>query len=74
LRQRLEQISAAFRDVKAGDRYALTYHPATGTELALNGKPLVAIQGADFAEAYFSIWLGKHPIDKDLKKRLFGKR
>jgi len=30
------------------------------------------IQGADFAAALFSIWLGGKPIDKTLKKQLLG--
>lgn len=45
------------------DRYSLTYMPGVGTELALNDNPLGVIDGADFAAAYFRIWLGDHPID-----------
>jgi hypothetical protein len=47
--------------------------PRRGTELSYNGKPLVLIEGADFASAYFAIWLGRNPIDKDLKKQLIRK-
>jgi hypothetical protein len=35
---------------------------------------LVAIEGADFAAAYFSIWQGNKPMDKNLKKALLKKR
>ena len=35
---------------------------------------LVAIKGADFAAAYFSIWLGHKPLDDNLKKALLHKR
>lgn len=70
LRPRLDRISALYRDVKPGDRYALTYIPGRGTELALNGTPLGTIEGADFAAAYFSIWLGPKPLDAALKSQL----
>jgi hypothetical protein len=72
-----------FRSIKGPDfgeaadevlaNYALTYVPRRGTELSYNGKPLVLIEGADFASAYFAIWLGRNPIDKDLKKQLIRK-
>ena len=70
LQQRLDRLNAAYRDVQPGDRYALSYHPGRGTELSLNGIPLVTIEGADFAAAYFGVWLGREPIDNDLKKSL----
>ena len=73
LRERLDRINRFYRDVKPGDRYALTYLPRRGTELSYNGKPLVLIEGADFASAYFAIWLGRNPIDKPLKEQLLHK-
>jgi hypothetical protein len=73
LRDRLERIRRAYRDVKPGDRYALTYRPGTGTELSYNGAPLVVVEGDDFAAAYFSIWLGRNPIDERLKEELLRK-
>lgn len=74
LRGRLDRINAAYKDVKSGDRYSLTYLPGRGTELALNGTPLVVIEGADFAAAYFGIWLGREPIDEKLKRDLLKGR
>jgi len=38
--------------------------------LALNGRALGSVEGADFASALFSIWLGKHPFDASLKQQL----
>ena len=72
LRPRLGRINALYRDVKPGDRYALTYVPGSGTELALNGTRLGVIDGADFAAAYFRIWLGDTPIDTQLRDQLLG--
>ena len=74
LRSRIERINAIYRDVKPGDRYALTYLPGRGTELALNGTPLTIIEGADFAAAYFGIWLGRESIDDRLKRDLLKGR
>lgn len=72
LRERLDRLHAAYRDVKPGDRYALTYVPGRGTELALNGRPIATVEGADFALAYFAIWLGERPIDRRLRDALRG--
>ncbi|MCH2173782.1 chalcone isomerase family protein [Myxococcota bacterium] len=72
LERDLSQIDAAYRDVKPGDRYALTYLPGLGTRLSLNGESLVLVPGPDFARAYFSIWLGTDPLDQGLKRALLG--
>jgi hypothetical protein len=72
LRPRIARLNAMYRDVKPGDRYALTYVPGTGTELALNGTPLGTVEGADFAAAVFAIWLGPKALDEPLKAQLLG--
>lgn len=72
LRPRLNQLHQAYEDLKPGDRYALTYLPNSGTYLELNGTPRLSIEGADFAAAYFAIWLGGQPIHKKLKEQLLG--
>jgi hypothetical protein len=72
LRARLDRLHAAYVDVRPGDRYALTYLPGRGTELALNGRPIALVEGADFARAYFAIWLGEKPIDRRLRDALLG--
>jgi hypothetical protein len=71
LRSRIESLNAVYRSVQQGDRYSLTYSPATGTTLALNDTPLVTVPGADFATAYFGIWLSeRQPLSEDLRKEL----
>jgi hypothetical protein len=72
LRPRLDRINAWYRDVKPGDRYSLTYLPGVGTQLAFNGSEIGMIDGADFAKAYFQIWLGDDPIDAKLREQLLG--
>lgn len=73
LRERLELINRAYRDVREGDSYTLTYVPGKGTTLRLNGSPLVTIPGQDFAAAYFRIWLGDDPISESMRDALLGR-
>jgi hypothetical protein len=70
LQPQLAQIRSLYEDVRPGDRYALTYVPGRGTELALNGKVLGVMPGSEFARAYFSIWLGEQPMDVALRNQL----
>lgn len=70
LAHRLQQFYQLFRDSRPGDRYSLSYHPATGTELRLNDQLLGAAPGADFAVAYFGLWLGPNPISESFRDGL----
>jgi hypothetical protein len=72
LRQQIDHHNSLYEDVGPGDRYALTYIPGKGTELALNGKPKGVVEGADFATALFSIWIGQEPIDETFKRQIMG--
>jgi hypothetical protein len=73
LRERIARLHAAYVDVKPGDRYALTYVKGRGTELTFNGERLALVEGDDFARTYFSIWLGREPIDGGLRDSLLGR-
>lgn len=73
IRERLERINRAYRDVKATDSYTLTYVPGRGTTLRLNGTPLDTIPGHDFAAAYFRIWFGESPISKSMRDALLAR-
>jgi hypothetical protein len=72
LRRQIDYHNSLYEDVGPGDRYALTYIPGRGTELALNGEPKGVIEGADFATALFSIWIGQEPIDESFKRQIMG--
>jgi hypothetical protein len=72
LQARIEQLNGLYRDVRPGDRYALTYLPGIGTELALNGEPRGLIEGADFASALFALWLGESALDASLRQQLLA--
>lgn len=68
----IEALNRLYKDVEPEDRYALTYIPGVGTQLALNTVPLGTIEGAEFARAMFGIWIGNNPIDKYFRDRLLG--
>ena len=72
LEKRLQTFYRFFRDVKPGDRYSINYLPEKGTELRFNENPLGHVPGADFAAAYFGIWLGDEPISKGFRDRLLA--
>ncbi|WP_019595018.1 chalcone isomerase family protein [Thioalkalivibrio sp. ALM2T] len=75
LADRLETFNAAYRDMEAGDRYALEYRPGHGTRLLQNGTPLVEVPGHDFATAYFGIWLHpEEPLSRRFRDTLIGQR
>lgn len=69
----IEQLNALYEDVNPGDEYTATHIPGTGLELALNGRVLGVVPGAEYSAAFFAIWIGNHPIDKGFRDRLLGK-
>jgi len=72
LQPAIGEFNALYKDVKPGDRYALSYDPDSGTELSLNGNALGVVAGDEFAAAIFAIWLGENPLDAGLKAALLG--
>lgn len=70
LRPKIDALHEKYQDIEPGDRYALTYHPGEGTELAKNGVRLALVPGEEFARAYFGIWLGEAPLDRKLRDQL----
>lgn len=70
----IDALHRGYIDVKGGDNYTLCYDSRIGeTTLALNGEPLVSIKSAEFAEVYFSIWLGENrPLDNKLRNDLLS--
>jgi hypothetical protein len=74
LRERIDRLNSTYEDIEPGDRYALTYLPGVGTELARNGRRLGVIEGADFSSALFAIWLGERAVDDSLRRQLLARR
>jgi hypothetical protein len=73
LQERLNNFTASIPDVKKGDTLTLTYVPGKGTSVTSKTGQALSVQGKDFADALFSVWLGKHPVDGSLKDGMLGK-
>jgi hypothetical protein len=72
LQERLNRFVAQIPDLKEGQKLIITYAPGKGTTLSANGRDAISVPGKDFADALFSVWLGKHPVDETLKKGMLG--
>jgi hypothetical protein len=72
LDESLKKFYSWLEDVKKGDRFQLDYIPGIGCELRFNGELRGTIPGADFARAYFGIWLSDHSINGKNRDRLLG--
>jgi Chalcone isomerase-like len=70
LKDRLSKFNAMFADVVEGDQILMTYVPGKGTLVSLKGAEKGSVEGKDFADALFSVWLGQNPVQEDLKKAL----
>lgn len=74
IQPRLAELNALYRDVQAGDRYSLAYHPDHGLGLALNGETLGVINDPDFAAFYYRIWLGEQSVNNRFRDEILGLR
>jgi len=73
LKEEIERFIQAFdAKIKRGDCFTLLYRPGSGVEIYKNGAKIDTIEGENFKEALFGIWLGKNPVQKDLKKQMLG--
>ena len=73
LKARLEKLGTMIPNVEKGDQILLTYVPGKGTEVSAKNVEKGVIEGKDFADALFSVWLGANPVQEDLKEALLGK-
>jgi hypothetical protein len=73
IRPGIRQFTSWMPSFDDGSSITLTYVPDEGTRVAVNGRMKGTIQGADFARALFSIWLGPKPPNGGLKRGLLGR-
>ncbi len=73
LKDRLAKFVAVVPDLKEGQSLKLTYVPGKGTTIKGGAGAEATVEGKDFADALFSVWLGKTPVDDDLKNGMLGK-
>lgn len=68
----LNAFNRAYRSVKPGDRYALTWD-GEALFLALNGEQLYRGEDPAIANALFGIWLGEEPLNVGFRNALLGR-
>ncbi|RUM33251.1 MAG: chalcone isomerase [Desulfobulbus sp.] len=74
LQQAIASYVALFKEeARENDVYDVSWQPGHGVDVVRNGTLLGTINGLDFKKALFAIWLGKDPVDDDLKEGMLGK-
>ena len=74
LTTRLIRFVSEIPDLKDGQRLSITYVPGQGTSVVVDeGAAKTSVEGKDFADGLFRVWLGDDPVDGDLKERLLGR-
>jgi hypothetical protein len=74
LRTRLDRFLKSIPDLKSGEVIFVTYVPGRGTHIKAGKGDELDLEGKDFADALFSVWLGKHPVDGELKDEMLRDR
>ena len=74
LQGRLDQFLKAIPDLKSGQVIVVTYLPGRGTVIKAGAGEEIALPGKDFGDALFSVWLGQHPVDDELKNEMLKDR
>lgn len=70
--RQLEAIMAEVKEAKKGMLIALDWTGAA-TQVSIDGKAAgPPIAGEDFYRALLRIWLGEHPVQRDIKQHLLG--
>jgi hypothetical protein len=70
---RMIDIFSAQSKLDAGDTFSIDYVPDRGTTFYLKGKTQGAAVGdAEFFNMILNIWMGRSPVDQQLKDALLG--
>lgn len=60
-------------EIGEGNVFDIVYVPGIGVQSKKAGVVQSTIEGLDFKQALFGIWLGDQPADKNLKEGMLGK-
>ena len=61
LKAQFETLCSYMEDIKKGEQFVFTYLPGTGTRVSVKGVEKGTIEGKEFADALFKVWIGPHP-------------
>ena len=68
----VDRFLALFGDQKKGTVMTFAYVPGTGTTITIGSKDMATLEGREFADLLFSVWLGASPPSADLRKGMLG--
>ena len=68
----LAAMTAAFPDVKAGDRLTGLHTPGVGARFWFNGQPRRAVPDPEFSRRFFGIWLADATSEPTLRSQLLA--
>jgi Chalcone isomerase-like len=66
----IEKLFKEFGDVAEGNAIDIDFTATGDTKVAFKGQPRGSIAGADLQRALLKIWLGKKPVQEDVKTAL----
>jgi len=72
LQPKVERLHAAYRDGRKGSFASIIHRPGEGLVYAFDNEPVLHIPDDDFANAYFTIWLGEQPSSRTVKNAMLG--
>ena len=73
LSPKIEKLHNAFMNGRKGSFASIVHEPGKGLCYAFDNEPVITIPGDDFANAYFSIWLGERPSSRSVKEAMLNK-
>jgi len=68
--QKMDLCASWMESFESGDGFAFEYIPGKGTTVIIRGEVKGIIQGKEFMEAIFTIFVGEKPASEQLKKGL----
>jgi hypothetical protein len=72
LAPRVERLLAAIPDMASGETITVSYAPDKGTTLQNKAGHSTTVEGKDFAEAFFGIWLRERPAMSRVRHQLLN--
>ncbi|NVZ68458.1 chalcone isomerase family protein [Pseudomonas costantinii] len=72
LKPELDQLHAAFRNIRSGDQYALDFRPGRGLNLEINNQEVFSSRNDELAKVYLGIWLAPKGLSDSLRNTLLN--
>lgn len=70
---KIAKLNGWMADMEEGQALVFNYIPGEGLQVTVDGRKKGVIDGADFAKAFFAIFIGPNPPNPGLKTGLLGK-